>query len=116
MIMNGQFGEMKKLIKMLLEAKIPFQHIVQYAYTEFMADNIKMFGEAGKYMRNQINYYRADGTRAFDCILHYGSYGCEKGLLESYSELGADEEGNPRVMTAEEAFEIIKKDWENQNA
>ncbi len=114
--MNGHFGEMKKLIKMLLEAKIPFEHIVQYSSFEFIKDNIEMFGEAGRYMRNQINYYQPDGTRVFDCILQYGSYGCEEGMLETYCELGVDEDGEPRVMTAEEAFEIIKKDWEKQNA
>ena len=114
--MNGHFGEMKKLIKMLLEARIPFEHIVQYSFSEFMKDNIEMFGEAGRYMRNQINYYRPDGTIVFDCILQGGSCGCENGLLETYHELGVDEEGNPKVMTAEEAFEIIKKDWEKQNA
>lgn len=111
--MNGHIGEMKKLIKMLLEARIPFEHIVQYSFFEFMKDNIEMHGEAGKYARNQIVYYRPDGTRVFDCILQGGSYGCEEGMLEAYGELGVDEEDNPKVMTAEEAFEIIKKDWEN---
>lgn len=114
--MNGHIGEMKKLIKMLLEARIPFEHIVQYSFCEFMKENIEMFGEAGKYMRNQIVYYRPDGTIVFDCILQCGSYGCKEGLLETYNELGADENGAPRVMTSEEAFEIIKKDWEKQNA
>ena len=106
--MDGHFGEMKKLINLLLKARIPFEHIVQLKFSKFTKDDIKIFGEAGRYMRNQIIYYRPDGTRVFDCILQSGSYGCREGLLETYGELGVDEEGNPMVMTAEEAFEIIK--------
>lgn len=114
--MNGYIGEMIKLIVRLREAKIPFEHIVVYNPHKLMEDDIKMFGDAGKYLRNQVNYWRPDGSVAFDCVLQSGSYGCKEGLLETYHELGVDENNSPMVMTAEEAFEIIKKDWENQNA
>ena len=30
-------------------------------------------------------------------------------MLETYGEFGSDDNGEPNVMTAEEAFDIIKK-------
>ena len=106
---NGLFGEMARLIEMLLKAKIPFEHLVELAYwsEEYITT------EAERYQRNQIIYYRPDGSRVFDVICQGGSYGCECGLLESYGDLGCDERGEPRVIRADEAFEIIKTDWDN---
>lgn len=113
---NGYFGEMARLIRMLLKAKIPFEHIVglYYGSAESIETCIELYGEAGRYSRNQIIYFRPDGSRVFDVICQGGSYGCERGLLESYGDLGCDEKGEPRIITADEAFEIIQKDWSKQ--
>ena len=35
-------------------------------------------------------------------------------MIESYGELG-NVDGSPQVVTAEEAFKVIKADWEADN-
>ncbi|MBR4451578.1 MAG: hypothetical protein IKS39_07080 [Clostridia bacterium] len=109
------FGEMKKLIGMLRKAHIPFEYYCQYQFTEFMKDMCESYGEAGKYSRNQIIYFNRAGVRVFDCILQAGSYGCTEGLLETYGDLGIDENGEPKVMTADEIFKILEEDWNDNN-
>jgi hypothetical protein len=56
-----------------------------------------------------------DGNCKLDGICQLGSYGCAKGLIETYGELGTDAEGDPLVLTADEVFQIIKEDWERSN-
>lgn len=111
----GLFGEMSRLFEMLLDAQIPFQHVVELAPgpEEYITTCVELYREAGKYLKNQIIYYRPDGSRVFDVICQGGSYGCECGLLESYGDLGCDSRGEPRIITADEAFKIIKTDWDN---
>ena len=113
---NGHIGEMGRLIEMLLKAMIPFEHVVELAYgsEEYITTCVELYREAGRYHRNQIIYCRPDGSRVFDVICQGGSYGCECGLLESYGDLGCDSRGEPRIITADEAFEIIQKDWSKQ--
>ena len=111
-------NELDKLRIMLREANIPFEDIqqkfapelIQHYDTEY---NRLRFGDNWIWDRNQI-VYAPDGYRLMDGICQYGSYGSKEGLIETYYELGWDEHGNPQVMTAEEAFAIIKEDWEER--
>ncbi len=105
-----------RLRKMLNEAKIPYE-----SYQEKWPDGLQLLygwdkGEGAQWQRNQIVYGRnnQDGWK-FDAIFQYGSWGREKNLVETYGELGVDQDGNPRVMSAETAFYIIKKDWNKMN-
>ena len=69
--------------------------------------------EADMYMRNQIIYGRNKNTMwwKFDAIFQWGSYGRTENKVETYGELGTDEDGEPMVMSAEEAFMIIADDF-----
>lgn len=69
--------------------------------------------EADRYMRNQIIYGRdtETGNWKFDAIFQWGSFGRTENQVETYGELGTDEDGEPMVMTAEEAFKIIADDF-----
>ena len=114
-------NELDKLRKMLRDAGIPFEDYQEKHpfYSEnAVLDSIKMYGpEASRYSRNQIIYGRnsEDGMYwKFDAICQYGSYGAKDGLIETYGELGVDSDGEPRVMTAKEAFKIIKNDWKKE--
>ncbi len=104
-----------KLREMLNEAKIPYE-----SYQEEWPDELKAStwdeGEGAQWLRNQIIYdkYDQDGWK-FDAVFQHGSWGREKNLVETYGDLGVDENGNPRVMSAETAFYIIKKDWDKMN-
>ena len=103
--------EIDELRRMLTDAGIPFESYIEESKTpRFYATE---YGEAGKYDRNQVIYGRCEEGWKFDAIWHYGSYGAKEGLLETYGRLGVDGKNNPRVMTAREAFEIIKADWED---
>ena len=98
---------------MLEEAKIPYENRIEL--NKNVSVYLKISGSAGHFSRNQIIYGRIPNTKnswKFDGICQYGSYGAAEGMIETYGDLGADEEGQPRVMTAAEAFEIIKKDYE----
>lgn len=111
-------AEIDKLRLMLKEAEIPFESFVEDMPEELR--KMRMWGEhdygmAAQYDRNQIIYGRDPEnihSWRFDAIWQYGSYGAKKGLIETYGPLGCDKQHNPRVMTAKEAFKIIKKDWE----
>lgn len=105
-------NELDKLEQMLMKAGIPFERIEEVYFDEY--DLFKeRYGEAGKWRRNQIIYGRySHGGWKFDAICQFGSCGAKDGLIETYGELGIDEGCEPRVMTADEAFEIIRKDWE----
>lgn len=101
-----------KLRKMLNEAKIPYE-----SYQEEWSDKWQYAwdkSEGAQWQRNQIIYGRYDNKHEwkFDAIFQYGSWGREDNLVETYGDLGTDEDGNPRVMSAEEAFSIIKEDWD----
>ena len=113
-------NELDKLRKMLRDADIPFEDYQEreHLYSEALLDSIMRLGpEANRYSRNQIIYGRnsEDGMYwKFDAIYQYGSLG--DGFIETYGELGVDSDGEPRVMTAEEAFKIIKSDWERSGS
>ena len=99
-----------KLREMLNEAEIPYESYQEKWPGEWQPAWDK--SEASRWPRNQIIYGRRYGEWKFDAVYQYNSWGREKNLVETYGELGADEGGNPRVMTAEEAFSIIKEDWD----
>ena len=108
---------MDKLREMLDTAGIPYESRIE------MNENIlqPIVCEADKFMRNQIVYGRDKGTGGlstlgswswkFDAIYQWGSYGKTENKVETYGELGRDENGEPMVMTAEEAFKIIADDF-----
>lgn len=112
-------SELDKLRQMLDEAHIPYESKVELVedkkwidddYKKFMLEE---YGDAGDYWWNQVIYgKRALHDWKLDAIFHHGSYGSKNGLLETYGELGVGEDGEPRVLTAEEVFEIIKNDYE----
>lgn len=121
-------NELDKLRKMLDEAKIPYESY-QEEWVGYMPP-YNFSGEAGKYRKNQVIYGKYDIPERYqdiyndeyniydwkiDGICHYGSHEAEKGLIETYGDLGTDENGEPMVMTAQEVFDIIKADWEEEN-
>ena len=103
-----------KLREMLDTAGIPYE-----SYKEENNENIlqPIECEADMYMRNQIVYGRntETGRWKFDVIYQIGSYGRTENKVETYGELGIDEDGEPMVMTAEEAFKIIADDFFSRN-
>ena len=110
-------NELDKLRIMLEEAEIPYENRIELntLFNKYVSIYLKVSGSAAHFSRNQIIYGRIPNTRndwKFDGICQYGSYGADEGMIETYGSLGSDEEGQPRVMTAAEAFEIIKKDYE----
>jgi len=116
--MSNTVLEIDKLRKLLDEAGIPYESVI---VPETLEPEIhqKLYGEAGKFRRNQVIYGRNPEEPTlvkFDAIWQCGSYGAAQGLIETYHELGMDSKGQPRVMTAQEAFEIIKADWEKGEA
>jgi hypothetical protein len=61
--------------------------------------------------RHQIIVYR-NGVRSWDAICHKGSYGYEKGLLETYGEIVSVGESGDSVegwLTADDVIERIKR-------
>lgn len=108
-------NELDKLRHLLDEASIPYESIKEEWDKRCSYNgNREMYGEASRYQRNQIIYgmdVAQQNSWKFDAICQNGSYGAKDGLIETYGHLGTDARGNPCVMTAEEAFEIIKEDW-----
>lgn len=114
-------NELDKLRKMLTEANIPFEsyqkkHPALLSDNEFWKNNFmqcaEQYGECGIYERNQIIYGRSgEHNWKLDGICQYGSYGANDDMIETYGELGTDEDGEPRVLNANQVFEIIKEDF-----
>jgi hypothetical protein len=114
-------NELDKLREMLTSANIPFEsyqekHPALLSDNDFWKDNFmlcaKRYGECGIYGRNQIIYGRSDeNSWKLDGICQYGSYGANEGMIETYGELGTGEDGEPRVLDADQVFEIIKEDF-----
>ena len=104
-----------RLREMLDEAKIPYESYQKEWSYKWEYDYDKR--EGAKWERNQIIYGRYDGRSwwKLDAIFQYGSWGREENCVETYGELGVDEDGDPRVMSAEEVFAIIKEDWDKKN-
>ena len=99
-----------KLEALLTEAGIPFEREkVEYPDANFRKYAVSVYGEAGKWLRNQIIYRRDKSNRGwkFDAIWQFGSWGLPD-MVECYGSLI---KGDPKPMTAEEAFEIILNDW-----
>lgn len=111
--------EIDKLRKLLDKAGIPYINRVVLAEDD-VDIYVKMYGEAGKYTRNQVMYGECTLSKEslfpwkFDAIWQRGSYGAMAGLIEAYGTLGWDKQENPREMTAQEAFDIIKADYEKE--
>lgn len=116
-------NELDKLRQMLTEANIPFEsyqekHPALLSDDDFWKNNFMLraeqYGECGIYRRNQVIYGRSgENNWKLDGICQYGSYGASDGMIETYGELGVDEDGEPKVMSAEQVFEIIKMNYEN---
>lgn len=104
-----------KLRELLDEVNIPYESYQEEWPDKWQSALLK--NEGTQWKRNQIIYGRndQDGWK-FDAIFQYGSWGREDNLLETYGELSVDEDGNPKVMSAEEAFSIIKEDWDKMNS
>lgn len=107
-------NELDRLRDMLSDAGIPFQQYIEFWPPDFPFIP-PMECPADVYRRNQIIYGgMRGGMWRFSAILQWGSYGRRHGLLETYGELGSNERGNPRILTAEQAFEIVKCDYDKR--
>lgn len=106
-----------KLREMLDTAGIPYESYINEVNEDTLLLQPKEC-EANRYMRNQIVYGRDKETGGwkFDAIYQIGSYGRTENKVETYGELGIDEDGEPMVMSAEEAFKIIADDFCNKGA
>lgn len=107
-------NELDKLRTMLTDAGIPFiSYQEERQKTKF---DTELFGEAGRYSRNQVvyggeKYAQRYGHYLFDGICQYGSYGAGHGLIETYGTLGWDKNHEPKILTAKQAFKIISEHW-----
>lgn len=106
-------NQLDVLRTMLDEAHIPYEnYIISYTDTE------KYVLGGVDYYRNQIFYGGEDFKSCkLDAICQYGSYGYEEGLIETAGPLGSEYYDAVHCepigyRTAEEVFEVIKKDWE----
>ena len=86
--------EMEKLVELLEENTIPFEVTIQ-----------PLFRTPQIWVPCQSD---SDG----DVICHYGSYGGDRGLLET---LGFGQEDVCGYLTAQEAFELIKNFYDGQS-
>ena len=101
-------NELDKLRKMLDDSGIPYENHKE-VWPKSYENLIRVIWPADKYARNQIIYGRSEYGWKLDAICQKGSYGSEKGLIEIYGELALND---PYPTTAEEAFAIIKADFE----
>lgn len=103
-------NEIDKLRYMLKSAGIPFESYKE-GHNAYTLQYLRVRCKADQYTRNQIIYGRQKSGYGWklDAIWQYGSYGREEGLLELW---GSMIEGDPVIATAQEAFELIRKDWE----
>lgn len=101
-----------KLRETLDTAGIPYESYIKEV-NENALPLLPTVCEADRYMRNQIIYGRDKDTMGwkFDAIFQRGSFGRTENKVETYGELGTDEDGEPMVMSAEEAFRIIADDF-----
>lgn len=106
--------EIDRLREMLDGAGVKYESIVEESIFEGLLEHGYMFdlyGEAAKYMRNQVIYGRNPDAEIdswkIDAIQQYGSYGAKQGYIEAYGELVGWE---PTIMTAREVFDIIMKE------
>ena len=117
--MSDKVPEIDKLRKLLDKAGIPYKNRVQLAEDDEDI-YVKMYGEAGKYTRNQVIYGECTLPQEtpfpwkFDAIWQRGSFGAMDGLIETYGPLGWDKREEPREMTAQEAFDIIMADYKKE--
>lgn len=113
-------NELDKLRQMLTDANIPFESRQEENNAPFsdLQWAREESGEACKWRRNQVIYGRVkhcgDYLWQWDGICQYGSYGAKDGMIESYGPLGVDSKGQPKVVTAEEAFKTIKAHYDGR--
>jgi len=107
-------NEIEKLRKMLDEAGIPYENRQEKASEDKAKERKAIWGEAGGWNKNQIIYgENGKGYWRLDALWQYGTYGANHGLIEVWGTLVENiTGGEPMVMDAKEAFEMIKKDWE----
>lgn len=105
-------NQLDKLRHMLDEAKIPYESFKEVYDPKIIDFNSDYYNGNGKYKRNQIIYGQYDTNKwRLDGICQLGSYGYREGLIETYGDLGVDEDEQPLVLTAIEVYNIILKDW-----
>lgn len=107
-------NELDRLRDMLKGAGIPFISYQEEHPKGFVGS--ELFGEAGRWSRNQVvyggeAYHRRYGHYLWDGICQYGSYGAAQGLIETYGTLGCDRHHEPRILTAKQAFDVISRHW-----
>ena len=104
--------EIDRLRDMLTEAGIPFENRIEYWPVDCAPP---MTCPADVFKRNQLTFGGTNrGIWRFSAIYQFGSNGRRYGLLETWGFLGWDKDKKPQVMTAEQAFEIIKRDYEKR--
>jgi hypothetical protein len=95
---RGFYKEMNNLIVMLAKADIPFE-VAAFPYKMRDGDeSIQIFCPSMEHSR-------------IDAVSHFGTYGYERGLIETMSDLRPDVDG---YLTAEEAFQFFKDVWEDE--
>ena len=110
--------ELDKLREMLTKAGIPYEDEIEPMTEQKLIkpELANICGEAGrKWWLNRVIYGRDGESWLWDGICQYGSCGAAEGMIDSFGELGVDEEHNPKVVTAEEAFAVIKADYDRKN-
>lgn len=106
-------NELDKLRAMLDKAQIPYESIKEEWSKEIIETFPDYYKGNKRFIRNQVIYGVFSDLHRWklDGICQMGSYGAEEGLIETYGELGVDEEGDPLVLRAEDVFQIIEEDW-----
>ena len=100
-----------KLRKMLNDAGIPYEDRKEL-FPVYMRDHMPIKSNVDMYSLNQVIYGRkTENSWKLDAVYQYGTYGRYEGLLELWGDMIP---GDPITATPEEAFEMIKKDWEGQ--
>lgn len=96
--MKRDLTELNKLEQYLKEHSIPYDRIDEDEGSEY----------APELDRHQICVPSSELGWAWDVICHYGSYGCEEGLLEGMGTIfgGGEPEG---YLTADDVIERIDK-------
>lgn len=103
----------ERLQQMLDDAMIPYKLYCE-KWDELLLKNCPNLykKEPDMFCRYQIIYGEYDRNKwKLDAIWQYGSYGRYEGMVEVYGDMI---KGDPYPVTPEEAFEMIKEDWNEQ--
>lgn len=100
-------NEIDKLRSMLKTAGVPFESYIE-VHNQYTRQFVHITCEADTYSRNQVIYGRNGVRWKLDAIYQYGSYCRTEGKIELWGQMI---EGDPITATAQEAFDLIIKDW-----